>query len=63
MRTGSAHFLKEAGLTGIPDWFTHISICRHLGVPPDWFDDKPLIWKQWAEVHLAVVNDLSTPTQ
>ena len=38
-----------------------IQIARHLGVPPDWFDDKPLIWQDWALVSLSVTTDLETP--
>ena len=40
-----------------------VELARHLGVPPDWFDDKPLIWQDWARVHLAVTNDLATPPE
>jgi len=31
-------------------------MARHLGVPPDWFDDKPLIWQDWAFVSLSVTR-------
>lgn len=39
-----------------------IAVARHLGVPPDWFDDKPPIWQDWGLVALDIHNDLSTPT-
>lgn len=40
-----------------------IQLARHLGVPPDWFDDQPLIWQDWARVSHAVEVDLQTPPE
>ena len=34
-----------------------------MGVPPDWFDDKPLIWQHWGLIALDVHNTLSAPPE
>ena len=38
-----------------------IEVARYMGVPPDWFDDKPLFWMRWGAVALDIHNTLSTP--
>lgn len=40
-----------------------IEAARYLGVPPDWFDDKPLMWMDWALIALDVHTNLSTPVE
>jgi hypothetical protein len=42
-----SYWLKPIG-GALPDWFIRIELARHLGVTPDWFDDKPPIWLDWA---------------
>lgn len=61
-RTGHRRYLKPIG-GGVPDWFARIQQARHLGVAPDWFDDKPPIWQDWAAISLAVTNELAEPPQ
>jgi hypothetical protein len=33
-----------------------IQLAHHLNVAPDWFDDKPPIWQDWALASLNITR-------
>jgi len=57
--TGKEFFLRQAGLDGVPDWYTELELAAEYHVAPDWFLQQPPIWRDWALTRLQIRREVA----